>query len=171
MAAGAGAGGTPPQPRRVRPVEGTPKGKIIGIAAAVVFVLVLLLVIVNAVVGDEAPTRAVGPAPQATVNPVTGQQIPPKPDNFAGTDQEWQALSEMWENELNAGGWPSAWPFLVPFEEASKQAEQKGWRDFCIHGLPKPPDQQECKGENGPGKEIHFDRARNGDWKIWKIFP
>jgi hypothetical protein len=51
-----GEGGTSPQPRRVRPVGGTPTGKIVGIAAAIMLTVILLVIIVNAIVGDGATT-------------------------------------------------------------------------------------------------------------------
>lgn len=122
------------------------------------------------VIPAETPT----PARQSMdTEPSTSSQavVSGKPDNFAGTEEEWRQLSERWRNEINAGGWPTEWPFLVPFEEASKQAEKEGWGDFCIHGLPKPSDQQECRGENGEGNEIHFERSWSGDgWSLKAIF-
>jgi hypothetical protein len=140
------AGGTSPQPRRVRPVGGIPKGKIIGIAAAIVLGVILLVVIINALVGDEAitnsPTQSRGVPPHSAVSA--------KPDNLFVTEEEYQQLKDSYHEAMGESNDPKFFDNSISYY--AEQTELRGNNAFLMHWGPHVP----------PRKVIRFEKVRDG---------
>jgi hypothetical protein len=154
-------GGGPVQPIETRPIKKRGLGFLVALIGTGVIAVIMVIIVANGGSGSSNSPQSPGISPQSAaspVNPVTGQRIPPKPDNLLVTEEEYQELRETWNS------WPHEYGEIgYAFEDAASEAGAQGLSGFRLHGLPR---EELVEGT----KEVWFIRLGDG-WVVKKIVP